>query len=463
MNDLEAPKLVTKIEYVHGDNEDIQKVLSKNFPIARQQVKKFSKRFKGRNLEDTSRNVWKFLKENIRYVADDEVGTAQNIKLPSRLIHDGTGDCKSFSLFAASIMSWYAPVAFVYTAYTTRWRDGKWVTNTDTTPSHVYVMVDGKILIDAVWNKFNSEKKNILKKYISKMQINTLAGFGKLDSVNKYPVDRYTFALIKNHNNAIKTLPVGHPVRKHLEKRLKEVINAAGVNGQSIDGLKKVFTAVHTVVNKVTTNATTAAQKAAAAVKTGTNAVKNAVQSGNPGLAVKTVALAPGRADFLILLKLNFRGIATRLSEMPTNEVNNFWLKLGGDTTAIQAAINNGKSKKPLFGAKKQINGIGIGGPEAAAAVVTNPEVLTALITSAASVIAAVVGFLKKNGKDVPGDTGGDIGTDEFPDISPTGDTIPSDFGTGEDHPILAGSGGGGISPMLLIAGAGAAFFLLKK
>ena len=76
------------------------------------------------------------------------------------------------------------------------------------------------------------------------------------------------------------------------------------------------------------------------------------------GQAVKTVAMAPARGSFLVLVNLNYKGLATKLNEALSKnaaKVTEMWTKFGGDTSALQKAINNGKGKKPRGG----MNGIG--------------------------------------------------------------------------------------------------------
>jgi len=61
---------------------------------------------------------------------------------------------------------------------------------------------------------------------------------------------------------------------------------------------------------------------------------------------VKKVLLAPGRALFIAMNKLNFGQIATKLSKGNQDKLKEQWLKLGGDYNKLVAAINKGKSKK---------------------------------------------------------------------------------------------------------------------
>jgi hypothetical protein len=129
-----------------GQNSDIINALHKYMPYAVEQSRKRASLFKGKDNLETCKNIWNFLKSNIRYIEDSIF--FQDIKLPNRLIKDGKGDCKSYSMFTGSILDCLGiPYKFAYTSYT----DSK-------TPQHVYVQTDDGVIIDAVWNKFNDEK-----------------------------------------------------------------------------------------------------------------------------------------------------------------------------------------------------------------------------------------------------------------------------------------------------------------
>lgn len=74
------------------------------------------------------------------------------------------------------------------------------------------------------------------------------------------------------------------------------------------------------------------------------------------GRAVKTAALAPARGAFLGLLRLNFRGSASRFNLLNDEGEKRFfekWEKMGGKKDAVQRAIDAGKGKKPLACGKK--------------------------------------------------------------------------------------------------------------
>lgn len=131
--------------YNDGDNKDLRKQIMDVTPEAVAQMRNSAKYFKGKNDKETCYNIWKFLKNNIRYEADGEY---QIVRLPSALLATKVGDCKSFSVFTSAVLTNLGiPNHYVMTSY-----------RKDPTPSHIYVVTDSGIICDAVWTHFNAEK-----------------------------------------------------------------------------------------------------------------------------------------------------------------------------------------------------------------------------------------------------------------------------------------------------------------
>lgn len=68
---------------------------------------------------------------------------------------------------------------------------------------------------------------------------------------------------------------------------------------------------------------------------------------------VKVNTLWSQRAAFLQLVKINFRGFATRLSRKPEAENRAFWERIGGEWANFRDAIKEGQNKPYVFGIKK--------------------------------------------------------------------------------------------------------------
>ena len=145
-----------------ADNKDIRDLLVKLVPKAKAQMGTFAQKFKGRNPQETCKNIFDYIKSNFTYVAD---GGEQSIKLPSALLRKKVGDCKSYSLFTASILeNLKIPYKFVYTSY-----------SANPIPQHVYVVTENGRIIDVVYGIFNQEKKPTYK-YTQDMNVRYMSG-----------------------------------------------------------------------------------------------------------------------------------------------------------------------------------------------------------------------------------------------------------------------------------------------
>ena len=147
----------------NATNGELQRAIEAVIPQATKQAASFASRYKGRDEAATCKNIFDYLKNNINYKAD---GDSQQVRLPSGLMRTKQGDCKSYSVFTSAVLTNLGiPHKLVYASY-----DPK-----DPTPSHIYVVTDKGCIIDAVYGKFNAEKKATFKKY-KKMNISYIAG-----------------------------------------------------------------------------------------------------------------------------------------------------------------------------------------------------------------------------------------------------------------------------------------------
>lgn len=103
---------------------------------------------------------------------------------------------------------------------------------------------------------------------------------------------------------------------------------------------------------------------------------------------VARVALAPARGSFLLLVGLNFMGLATKLSsafQTKKDATNTFWSRLGGNTNELLRKVEQGSKKKRIFG-DDQEGAIGV--------------VPAAAASTAAPILVKVATFLKSIGID---------------------------------------------------------------
>jgi hypothetical protein len=110
---------------------------------------------------------------------------------------------------------------------------------------------------------------------------------------------------------------------------------------------------------------------------------------------VVKVALAPARGAFLLLVGLNFTGIATKLKQAfvnNKNKVNDFWNNLGGNTNELLRKVEQGALKNRLLGEDVFFPSEGqIGVVEAATAVT---------VTAATPILVKLAKFLTDLGID---------------------------------------------------------------
>jgi hypothetical protein len=160
----------------NASNIDLQKAIEAAIPTAVVQMKQRSNEFKGKTEAETCKKIFDYLKNQITYKAD---GAEQQVRVPSGLIRTRQGDCKSYSVFTSAVLTNLGiPHKLVYASYDP----------TDSTPTHIYVTTNKGCIIDAVYGKFNAEKKASNKKY-KDMNISYIAGMGKnrrIGSMGKY-------------------------------------------------------------------------------------------------------------------------------------------------------------------------------------------------------------------------------------------------------------------------------------
>ena len=151
---------------VGATNFELQRAIEAALPAAVAQTKDLAKKFKGSTEKETCSKIFNFLMSDIKYIVDSD---NQKIKLPSAFLRERSGDCKSYALFTAAILSnLKIPFSFTYASYNPQ----------DKTPEHIYVTTKNGCIIDAVWGKFNSEKKPCYK-FQKPMNISYISGIKK--------------------------------------------------------------------------------------------------------------------------------------------------------------------------------------------------------------------------------------------------------------------------------------------
>jgi hypothetical protein len=155
---------------------DLQRAIEAAIPTAVAQMKQRSNEFKGKTEAETCKKIFDYLKIQINYKAD---GSEQQVRVPSGLIRTRQGDCKSYSVFTSAVLTNLGiPHKLVYASYDPN----------DSTPTQIYVVTNKGCIIDAVYGKFNAEKKASNKKY-KDMNISYISGVKsrrRIGSMGKY-------------------------------------------------------------------------------------------------------------------------------------------------------------------------------------------------------------------------------------------------------------------------------------
>lgn len=307
-----------------------------------------------------------WIRNNVIYKID--TFEDQNIQLPSALLRSKKGDCKSFSLLFLAIME--------AAGHNCGFRFARYRNHGSFT--HVYNFVlDNKKNIYTFDACLPNLKELQHYKEIKDMRVNYIAGAPMM---------------IKETNN----------MRKPTLNQLMTDDRFASIAGPEFIGkkrkpLKKFF------------------KKLGDTVKKGAN-------------LVKTVGLSPARGPFLVLVDVNFRGIARKLDEARKKnaaKVNEFWLKLGGDTKVLNRAIDKGKDKKPFFGERVGGATAYIGGENSIMAVdeydyLGEPVSIATAITTATGILVALQKLFKQLGiKNKKGEENADAGLDPSATVSP--------------------------------------------
>jgi hypothetical protein len=299
------------IVHEQGTNDIIKAMLSAH-KIYTADYDKISQLFFTGDVQTTSFKIWKFLKENIKYIIDSD--TSQKIMSPAAILAYQGNDCKNYSLFTIGILDSLKRKGIINNKLCYRFASYKVL---DEIPHHVFAVVvvgNEEIWIDAVLPTFNQKKTY----------------YHKLDYMPLYS--------ISGTNDQIGLF--GSQKRKKEFEKAKVEAKAKGLPEPQKPKSKVVL----------------------------------------------KFALAPARGSFLLLVGLNFMGLATKLKKAFTDnkdKTNTFWSNLGGNTNELLRKTEQGAKKKRILGDYQEGEQIGV--------------VSTAAIAAAAAPILLKVGDLLKS------------------------------------------------------------------
>jgi len=314
----------------------------------------------GGDLQGDAILTGQWIRANIKYKVDPF--TDQNIQLPSALLRDKIGDCKSFSMLFLAIMEAAGyNGGFRFAAYRNK------------NFTHVY-------------NYFLDNNNNVFT----------------FDACIKGLKENQSYTKIKDMRiNYI----AGAPVMINEINKRKRNMNKVPVSKLMLDDRYALISGV-------------GRKKRPFFKKLGDKIKKGAA-------LVKTVALAPARGPFLVLVSFNVFGMAnkfTRAIAKNKAKVSEFWTKLGGDDDKLFKAIATGAAKKPFLVTKKKgVNGFHDDN------YLGEAVSITAALTTAAGLVAAASKLFKSLGiKKEPGEQDEDELIDP---ATPVSDEVPQ----GED------------------------------
>lgn len=284
------------------NDQDVADIITGILATHQQYAKQYDKiapYFIGGNNYQTGRNIWTFLKNNVRYKVEPE--SAQMLKSPAAIVtgtvngRTNTSDCKNMSLFTGGVLSAInragGRINWCY-----RFASYKlW----DKVPQHVFCVINpdtnNEIWVDAVLPTYNNKKQYYYKtdRKVNNMALvalsGTMAGKGKAKRQQKKAEKKAGKAAKK---------ATAKQRRQQFFKKLKEKAKKAG----------------------------------------------KLILKYNP-------ATAASRNAFLLLVKVNARSLATNLKKLKdrnNTEVQTLWTKIGGNVAALNAAIDSGAKKKRL-------------------------------------------------------------------------------------------------------------------
>jgi len=424
--DVSPPDNRTTINVRGAINSDIRQQMYKNFPVALTQAKKFAKKFKRKSAYETAKAVHEFLRKQAYYVRDSSA--MQAIRLPNRFLNDtvkkfNSGDCKSFSTFAASVMAANGfKTGFRFAAY----RKGAKI------PSHVYVIAydnhGREIIIDGCYPFFNSEKQPTFVQN-KLMEVATLSGFEDENDIGRFRVTRGSRTrekLLRAHPKykliELRKLALQRFMRKvspskraaiqvkinRLQHLLTKIRNKHGIN----DELGEEIIIASDIAGRKKKGAKKGGKKKKAKLTPEQKAARRKrrrakVKAGLKkfGRGVAFITLGVGRGAYLALLALNTNAWANKLKMLEKagklQPVLNKWRDLGGLKKVFMKTMNYGAKKKPLWLNKKKKRAYAamqknqaVKGWEEEEAIGTPPAAVAA--ATAIPIIAAIIPVIAK-------------------------------------------------------------------
>lgn len=230
---------------------------------------KISKYFLGQNVEETAKNVWEFLKNNVPYYIESSAN--QTLRSPAAIV-SMPGDCKSYALFVNGIFSslcrkglMCVPVAYRFASYKDNVKE----------PGHVFAVLypgtNKEIWVDPVLDRFDDRSKQptFFKDKKVKMSLIALSGVQDYTAEKRFQeMSAYRDKLVSDRDRLLNNGKIKSGSSKELEYKVAiNKVTRALQDMPSISGFADIL--------KNVTNAGSKASDLANPVKLGIDAISN--------------------------------------------------------------------------------------------------------------------------------------------------------------------------------------------
>lgn len=394
------------------------------------------------DIYNTVRNVYDFVCKYIKY----NIEPGEQLQTPAHTWHQAqvmarqhpnekkySADCDCMAIFCACIFKnlQIPNVNFKIAGYT------------PFSYQHVYVTVkhNGKTIIcDPVYWAFDDEKEPVIQKEymaLSGTDILLLAG---IDGNSQKPLPNLPISnvYVEQQDGTLGVLSGKRKEKRKAKKAEKQQKKTARKEAkkEKKQAKQEIKAAKKSGDKKALEAAKQKKQKAKE--KINENRTGIAKVAAKVGKAVKNATLVVARGPFLLLMRMNFRGMAAKLANNKAayDKFLRIWKNIGGKQSKLDKAIEKGKGKKAMFGSKKTVGSLsgtlaeigevmhdygmisqrGLLGLMGASGLGVEPTTMSvgAAMAAAAPIIAKVIAALKEAGENLPesGDEEEESGSD---------------------------------------------------
>lgn len=358
LNILSPYRNKEKVLLQNQEVTDIMKGILVTHNLYKKEYDKIQHRFNYGNEFSIGKNLWNFLKQHVPYKIESE--RKQTLRSPSAILSMlGGADCKSYALFIGGVLDAISragkPINWAYRFSSYRFYEPQ--------PQHVFVVInpgtDKEIWVDPVLGSYNERKQYYYHKDKTPMALVAIAGVNQVGLFGSKKRKAAKAAAAQTSEPGTTPAPA---------KKKKNIFQKAG------DVLKK------------------------------------------GGKVVLKVGAAPSRNAFLLLVKLNVFGLATKLQKAFTKDadkVTRFWSSAGGNANTLLKNVEQGAKKKRILGS------VAIGEPATATAIAAATPLLVKIATLLKS-----IGIDPQDIKKIALDKAKDIAQNQLEKIAAKGNSI---------------------------------------